>query len=172
MKVALAIFLRRLCDIAFMSQKTHLATYKSRMVVWMRCRCDIAVCTVFDLLATYVRYRNGVAGKSQRHRCDPIATQTESPRMLACHAEEIYRVFFLIVVVFDSASCLYFSPDFIHRPLIFFVRLCAIDRGIDHNFIISRSRVISQCVNGLILKKMILNGFWWNFRFFEFSNKT
>ena len=52
---------------------------------------------------------------------------------------DIYRVFFLIVVLFDKASCLYFSPDFIHRPLIFFVRLCAIESGIDHNSIISRS---------------------------------
>jgi len=27
----------------------------------------------------------------------------------------MYRVFFLMVVVFDSASCLHFSPNFIHR---------------------------------------------------------
>ena len=79
---------------------------------------------------------------------------------------------FLIVVLFDKASCLYFSPDFIHRPLIFFVRLCAIEWGIDHNSIIAVSRVIRRCVNGQILKKMIFNRFWRNFQFFEYSNKT
>ena len=91
--------------------------YESRQVTQLRCRrdvyaishlccrkpiwrlikvallseCDVAATSQFAPFATYVRYRNGVAGKSQRHRCDPIATQTESPRMLACHAEVIYK---------------------------------------------------------------------------------
>ena len=79
---------------------------------------------------------------------------------------------FLMVVLFDLICCLYFSPNFIHRPLIFFVRFCAIEWGSDHNSSIDTSRVIGQCVNGLILKKMIFNDFWRKFRFFEFSNKT
>ena len=61
----------------------------------------------------------------------------------------IYRVFFLIVVFFDSASCLYFSPDFIHRPLIFFARFCAIEWGIGHNSKIFKSREISQYVKSV-----------------------
>ena len=69
-------------------------------------------------------------------------------------------MFIFIVVVFDWASCLYFSANFIHRPLIFFVRLCVIEWGIDHDYAIVASWVIRWCVNGLILKKMIFNRFW------------
>ena len=65
---------------------------------------------------------------------------------------------FLIVVVFDLASCLYLSPDFIHRLLIFFVRLCAIEWGIDHNSIMSRSWVISQYVKSIFCQKISI--FW------------
>ena len=40
------------------------------------------------------------------------------------------------------------------------------------NSSITTSRVMGQCVNVLILKKMTFYGFWRNFRFFEFSNQT
>jgi len=55
----------------------------------------------------------------------------------------IYRVFF--VLVFDRASCLHFSFDFVHWYLIFFGRWCAVEWGMDRNCIISVCRVVAYC---------------------------
>ena len=68
---------------------------------------------------------------------------------------------FLLLVVFDLASCLYFSSDLLHRILIFFVGFCAIYRGINHASITSRSREINQSVKGVFYLKHYL--------FFDFS---
>ena len=65
----------------------------------------------------------------------------------------LYRVFFLLVVVFDRVSCLHFSSDFVHRYLIFFERWCAIEWCIDHNFIILLCRVIKQYVKHVSLRR-------------------
>ena len=65
---------------------------------------------------------------------------------------EIYRVF-LLVGIFDLASSLYFLPDFVNRPLIFFVRSVAIEWSIEHNYIIYTSQAIRQCVNGIFWRE-------------------
>ena len=57
---------------------------------------------------------------------------------------------FLMCSVFDRASCLHLLSDFVHLPLIF-GRIGAIERGIDHDFIIKLSQVISQSVTGVFL---------------------
>ena len=87
----------RYCDVAAISQmRRHcdLATATS-----LRSRhCDVAATSPLRLrcdlaTATSLRHRHcDVAATSPlRRRCDLAATQAKSPRMLACHTEDMYK---------------------------------------------------------------------------------
>ena len=66
---------------------------------------------------------------------------------------ELYRVFFLFLVLFNLTSRSYFRSDFVDRPINLFTLLCAIEWGIDHNSIITLCRVTSQYVKAVFFVK-------------------
>ena len=77
--------------------------------------------------------------------------------------ETLYYIVIQRVLVCYLTSFIYrlarnFHPFSSSNPH-FLREFCAFGWGIDNNSITCRSRAIIQCVNGLILKKMIFNGF-------------
>ena len=102
---------------------------------------------------------------------------TKTKETIFCFLHQVlilltYRVFFLLVVVFDWVSCLHFSSDFVHRYLIFFWIWYAIKWGIDHDCIVTLCWERSQYVKDVFFDKLIFSGFRLNFGFCKFDNTT